>query len=293
MESDVIVGGYLTRGRAQDSEVTSDLRVSIITPTYNSSRYLERTILSVLNQTYQNIELIIIDGGSTDATVALLKKYDNRIAYWQSSRDSGIYDAMNRGSKLATGEYSLYLNSDDYLYATDSIEKAIRQGTQCGNRPNLIMGKMIFAVEDCVFPDWVYPMSDKVFDHGNPSHQGTLIKSELYKSIPYNIVFKYAGDFDFWQTLRDKGLFDLKYVDCTLSVFTMGGTSNCGRNEFAVMLELEISRYMHFRDFRLLRLAIGYMRAKAKSLIVRMLGTKRYYRYWVYPSYLLKKSRVR
>ena len=91
--------------------------VSVVTPVFNGERYLEETILSVLNQDYDNIEYIIIDGGSTDGTQAILKKYDDRIDYWISEPDNGIYDAMNKGIRLAKGELVGIINSDDYYTA--------------------------------------------------------------------------------------------------------------------------------------------------------------------------------
>ena len=89
--------------------------VSIITPSYNQGAFLEKTITSVLNQDYPNIEYIVIDGGSTDQSVEIIKKYQSRLAYWVSEKDRGQSDAINKGWKMAKGEYCSYLNSDDEL----------------------------------------------------------------------------------------------------------------------------------------------------------------------------------
>ena len=94
---------------------------SIITVTYNAERWLERTILSVLSQSYPNIEYIIIDGGSTDGTVDIIKKYEERIAYWVSEPDKGIYDAMNKGIQKATGEWINFMNAGDVYAANDVL----------------------------------------------------------------------------------------------------------------------------------------------------------------------------
>ncbi len=91
-------------------------RISIITPSYNQGEFIERTIKSVLNQGYENIEYIIIDGGSSDSTVGLLKKYDEHIAYWVSEPDNGQTEAINKGLMHATGDVLAYLNSDDVLF---------------------------------------------------------------------------------------------------------------------------------------------------------------------------------
>ncbi|EHQ27836.1 glycosyltransferase family 2 protein [Mucilaginibacter paludis] len=98
-------------------------RLSIITIVYNNVRHIERTILSVLNQTYKNIEYIVIDGLSTDGTLDVINRYRDSIAVVVSEKDKGIYDAMNKGIEIATGDYILFMNSGDELFAADTVEK--------------------------------------------------------------------------------------------------------------------------------------------------------------------------
>ncbi len=101
-------------------------KVSVITIVYNSSRFLEQAILSVLNQTYPNVEYIIIDGGSTDGSLNIIKKYASKLAYWTSEKDKGISDAFNKGIAKATGEIIGILNADDW-YEPDTVAAVVEK----------------------------------------------------------------------------------------------------------------------------------------------------------------------
>ena len=99
------------------------MKISIITVCYNSESTLEKTILSVANQTHKDVEYIIIDGNSKDGTVEIIKQYSNKIDHWISEPDKGLYDAMNKGIALATGEIIGILNSDDTFYSNNVLEQ--------------------------------------------------------------------------------------------------------------------------------------------------------------------------
>ena len=110
-------------------------KFSIITITYNAEQWLERTILSVLSQSYTNVEYIVIDGASTDRTVELIKQYEAGISYWVSEPDQGLYDAMNKAIDMATGHYIVFLNAGDRLHSPDTLERVARAAQSAGGRP--------------------------------------------------------------------------------------------------------------------------------------------------------------
>lgn len=97
--------------------------LSVITIVFNNVRDIERTILSVVNQSYSNIEYVVIDGGSTDGTMEIIQKYRTKISVLISEKDAGIYDAMNKGLSKASGDYVLFMNSGDEIYALDTVQK--------------------------------------------------------------------------------------------------------------------------------------------------------------------------
>jgi glycosyltransferase involved in cell wall biosynthesis len=113
--------------------------ISIITPSFNQERFIEQTIQSVLGQNYPNIEYIIIDGGSTDGTGDIIKKYEQQLSYWVSEPDNGVSDAFNKGLRASRGDYIQFLNSDDWLIDSTIISRVIESIKQ-SDYPLLLYG---------------------------------------------------------------------------------------------------------------------------------------------------------
>ena len=128
---------------------------SIITITYNAVRLVEQTLLNVLSQSYPNIEYIVIDGGSTDGTVDIIKRYESGLTYWVSEPDKGIYDAMNKGLQKATGDYVWFINAGDSLCSSDTVQSVVSRLQKRKTLPDIIYGETNIVDEerrcwDCV-----------------------------------------------------------------------------------------------------------------------------------------------
>lgn len=175
----------------------NNVKISVVTVCYNAVKELERTMLSVLNQTYDNVEYIVIDGGSTDGTVEIIKKYADRLAYWVSEPDQGIYDAMNKGIKVATGEWINFMNAGDSFVDEEVLTKCFFQ-KDYDNNERVLYG-------DCIYKYvWGYRKVETIninkITHGmNVCHQSVFLRE--YKSILFNLKYRLAADYDQLLTL--------------------------------------------------------------------------------------------
>lgn len=213
------------------------MRLSIITINYNNCEGLRRTIESVVNQTCRDFEYIIIDGGSTDGSVDVIKQYADQIDYWVSEPDKGIYNAMNKGVAVAKGEYCLFMNSGDCLYNELVIEET---GHQLHD-DDIITGKVlydngrIFSCPDAITLDF--------FNNSTLHHQGSFIKTSLQNKYPYREDFKISADkFFFVNVLIFK---DASYrkIDELISLYDTSGISSANM-EFGKQEADMIFRYL-------------------------------------------------
>jgi glycosyltransferase involved in cell wall biosynthesis len=170
--------------------------ISIVTVVYNGEKYLEQTIQSVLAQTYDNIEYLIIDGGSTDGTIPIIKKYLSEIDYWVSEPDKGIFDAMNKGINKASGELINLLNADDFL-EEDTVERVVYK-YQSIEKPCVIYGHAS-ALDDKNQLEAELYSNLKYWRGMTINHQTMFVHREVYNSVGlYNGNYRYAADYDFF-----------------------------------------------------------------------------------------------
>ncbi|MEI7689100.1 MAG: glycosyltransferase family 2 protein [Candidatus Nomurabacteria bacterium] len=197
---------------------TNDPLFSIITVSYNSAKTIEKTILSVLNQTYKNIEYIIIDGGSTDGTIDIIKKYQDKISYWVSEKDNGISDAFNKGILASSGEIIGIINSDDW-YEKNAV--TIIRDLDFKNKADLYIGALKYwknkNTSIVILPDLHYKKTIS-FRMPHLNHPSSFIKKNTYDEIGlFNTRYKYAMDYD---------LFIRAYINNKKIIFTNKIISN-------------------------------------------------------------------
>ena len=204
VESTVAEGGLRVKGYFKKSYKDKPL-ISIVTAVFNGKDYLEEAILSVINQTYDNVEYIIIDGGSTDGTLDIIKKYTDKIDYWISEKDKGIYDAWNKAVQISCGQWIGFLGADDF-YELNAIQMYV-ENINLNTEVEFISSQCYFCTKDKkilrkIGKSWNW----KDFSiYMNIAHVGSLHRKSLFEKYGiYDINFKVCGDYDFLLRAGDK-----------------------------------------------------------------------------------------
>jgi len=204
-------------------------KISVITPSYNQGQFLEETLLSVLSQKYPNLEYLVIDGGSKDQSVQVLQKYDDRLAYWESTPDRGQANAINKGLERCSGEILAYLNSDD-LYLPDTFRTVARY---FADHPevDLVYGncRIIDAHGSCL-ETWISRPFDPVVELcRNFIFQPTVFwRRRLCEQVGmFSEQLQYVMDIDYWYRALPVGKF--VYLDKELACFRVHGESKTSR----------------------------------------------------------------
>lgn len=207
---------------------------SIITVNRNNAQGLEKTIESVIKQTYSNIEFIIIDGKSEDESIAKIKQHEDRIFFWISEEDTGIYNAMNKGIKKASGKYCLFLNSGDYLYDNNILKEIV----DLNYAEDIISGNVI-KYSGSHFNEEAFSRikhsSISLFDlySNSLNHQATFIRRELFNKYGlYEEKYAVISDWVFMLKTIILNNVTYKYLNKTISYYSEGGISNGKTNYF-------------------------------------------------------------
>lgn len=259
-------------------------KITIITSTYNAASFLEGSIKSVIEQTYTNKEYIIIDGGSQDDTLSILKKYDSDIDFWISESDSGIYDAWNKGLLKSTGDWIVFIGADDefidknvLMNVSTQLSSAEKEGTR------FVYGETIHA----------HRSSGKIIGHSKCEwntakkkflkimpiiHSGAFHSSQLFKELGnFNSNFKIAGDYEF--LLREFKDFkrNAKYLkDTSVLMMREGGVSS--DLKFALKMTDELKKARKVNDIQGISMPIAIFSSKIHALyyLNKVIGKKNY-----------------
>ncbi len=226
---DKIEGGLRTRRVSKYSRPGKPL-FSLITVVFNGRATLENTICSVIEQTYGNVEYIIIDGGSTDGSLDIIRKYEESIDYWISERDAGIYDAMNKGIALSSGEIVGFINADDFYASREVLSKVAEvfadtdidacYGDLCYVKP---------ADTSAIVRYWKSSaFTPKTFERGwCPPHPTLFVRRGIYERFGvFDLGYKIAADVELMMRLLEVCQVRTKYVPEVLVNMRVGGTTN-------------------------------------------------------------------
>jgi glycosyltransferase involved in cell wall biosynthesis len=212
------------------------MKISIITATYNSSATIRDTIESVLKQSYQDCEYIIIDGSSKDNTIDIVKEYESKFngrLKWISERDKGIYDAMNKGIQMATGDVVGILNSDDF-FTSDNILERVAKEFDINSALDAIYGDIHFVKDEdltkCTryynssyFRPWLLRFGFM------PAHPSFYVRKEVYEKYGlYDLQFRTSSDFEMMVRLFGKNKINAKYISMDFVTMRTGGESTAG-----------------------------------------------------------------
>ena len=207
------------------------MKISIITVVYNNSKTINTAIDSVINQTYNNVEYIIIDGGSNDGTLEIINSYKDKISHIISEKDNGIYDAMNKGINLATGDLIGILNSDD-LYENIYILEDVVKEFLLDNNLDILFGDLVYVKKDDtskIVRKWHSShYYNKFFENGNvPPHPTLFLKRKIYfEAGLFRLDFDLAADYEFMLRVFKKNSYKSKYLNKTLVRMRLGGATN-------------------------------------------------------------------
>ncbi len=204
------------------------MKLTIITICFNIKDDIRATCESIVNQTCQDFEWIVVDGGSTDGTREILEEYKERINVFISEKDEGVYDAMNKGIVRANGEYINFINGGDELHTVDIVETIL----PLLNSSDVYYGNTVFLNEDGSTQLWRLPrfLPQDFFIKNSISHPSSYIRRELFSQHGlYSTHFKVISDYEFWVILQ-KNNAKFTHIPHIISIFHCGGISSTSKN---------------------------------------------------------------
>ncbi len=208
-------------------ESSASYLITVITVVYNSAHLLEKTIQSVIGQSFSNIEYIIIDGGSTDGTTDIIKKYETSLSAWVSEKDRGIYHAMNKGVSMANGKWICFINSGDEFIDHHTVEKVVNSAFKVScDADDILYGNILVNIKG--------EMKERIASAPCNKHrmffchQSSFVKTELLRKFPFDEKYKMSADLKFFKQcyyLHYKFL----HLNFPIVIYDISGISNTNR----------------------------------------------------------------
>lgn len=227
------------------------IRISIITIVFNDLVGFRKTFKSVNNQSYKNFEFIVIDGKSTDGTFEFISEQSKYISNWVSEQDEGIYDAMNKGLELVSGDYVIFLNAGDCFYSYETLSKSIGY-IQIPDTVYFGRASIIGDKQDWLFPPLNYNNNNinTWLEYNVPNHQAMFFPKSYYSKNKYNLSLKISSDKDYKLNAQKNNQLPFVFCDFILCEFSLGGvsSSNDWKNSINISKELWVidSKYYSF-----------------------------------------------
>lgn len=199
--------------------------ISVVTINFNNASGLKETIKSVISQSFNDFEYIVVDGGSTDGSKQIIEQYADKISYWVSEKDDGIYNAMNKGAKAANGDYIAFLNSGD-VYANNEVLKNVAAQNLIGD---VCVGDLEFSTGGILRAPKAEEVTMSFFMNGSLSHPSSFTRRELLMKHPFNEKFRISADMEFFMYTLVKLNASYQQLKGIVSIFDTTGISSSHR----------------------------------------------------------------
>ena len=200
-------------------------KITVVTVAYNDKRLLEKTICSVLSQTYPNIEYIVIDGGSTDGTTDVIRHYESSLSAWVSEKDNGIYHAMNKGASMSTGDWICFLNCGDVFVDGHTVQQTVNVITKITDA-DILYGNILVHTQE--------GMKERIASEPCNKHrmffchQSAFVKTKLIQQIPFDEKYKMSADLKFFKQCYYFG-YKFHSLNFSVVVYDTSGVSHTNR----------------------------------------------------------------
>lgn len=255
LDADVILACNKGSTRENPKDATNqNKKISVVTVVLNAEDLIEKTIRSVLSQSYKNLEYIVIDGDSSDATNDIIDKYKDKITTYLSEKDDGLYFAMNKGIELSNGDYIIFMNAGDTLSNKDVLLNLCETSDMKGD---VVYGDRYYIDRDKVELQKAKNI-DTIFQRMPFGHQSSLVKRSILERYKFNTFYKFAADYELFVKLYKKG-HSFEYADIPISNFESGGLSESGIKPYIEVLKIlfdncddkeTIKNSVYFRGFK-------------------------------------------